>query len=198
MGLRRIIPARSRGGRKAGLWALGFVLIAAPASAQVIEVRPDAEAVTYAGPVVWSDEGVRALQPPAAPMSAGSVGEVIRAAAARHSVSPALVEAVAWQESRLKQRAVSPKGARGVMQLMPGTARELGVDADDLVGNVEGGVAYLARLMNEFDGDLVKTLAAYNAGPGAVKRHGGVPPYAETQGYVAAVLARLAASTGTP
>ncbi len=124
--------------------------------------------------------------------------EAIRAAAARHSVSPALVEAVAWQESRLNQQAVSPKGARGVMQLMPGTARELGVDAHDLAANVEGGAAYLARMMDEFDGDLVKALAAYNAGPGAVKRHGGVPPYAETQGYVAAVLARLAASTGTP
>jgi soluble lytic murein transglycosylase-like protein len=198
VGLRRTRPATGRGGRKAGLWALGLALVAAPATAQVIEVRPDAGAVTYAGPVVWSAEGVRALQPIAAPTSAGSVGEAIRIAAARHAVSPALVEAVAWQESRLNQRAVSPKGARGVMQLMPGTARELGVDAHDLAGNVEGGAAYLARMMNEFDGDLVKALAAYNAGPGAVKRHGGVPPYAETQGYVAAVLARLAASTGTP
>jgi len=168
-------------------------LLASPAAAQVIEVRPDG-AVTYAGPVVWSAEGVQAIERPAIPAPAASVNDAIQAAATRHQVSPRLVEAVAWQESRLNQQAVSPKGARGVMQLMPGTARELGVDAGDLTGNVDGGTAYLAKMMKLFDGDLTRALAAYNAGPGAVLRHGGVPPYAETQAYVAAILNRLARS----
>ena len=168
-------------------------LLASPAAAQVIEVRPEG-AVTYSGPVVWSSEGVQAVERPAVPVPVSSVGEAIHAAAVRHQVSPRLVEAVAWQESRLNQSAVSPKGARGVMQLMPGTARELGVDAGDLTANVDGGAAYLARMMKLFDGDLTRALAAYNAGPGAVLRHGGVPPYAETRAYVAAVLDRLARS----
>ena len=77
------------------------------------------------------------------------------------------------------------------MQLRPGTAARLGVDADDLRGNLNGGAAYLAQLLHEFDGDIVLTLAAYNAGPGAVRRWGGVPPYPETRAYVAAVLDRL-------
>lgn len=165
-------------------------LLASPAAAQVIEVRPEG-AVTYAGPMVWSAGGVQAIERPS---PASSVREAIQAAAVRHQVSPKLVEAVAWQESRLNQSAVSPKGARGVMQLMPGTARELGVDAGDLTANVDGGAAYLARMMKLFDGDLTRALAAYNAGPGAVLRHGGVPPYAETRAYVAAVLDRLARS----
>ena len=168
-------------------------LLASPAGAQVIEVGPQG-AVTYAGPVVWSAEGVQAIERPAVVGPASSVDEAIQAAAERHQVSPQLVEAVAWQESRLNQQAVSPKGARGVMQLMPGTARELGVDADDLASNVDGGAAYLAKMMKLFDGDLTRALAAYNAGPGAVLRHGGVPPYAETRAYVAAVLNRLARS----
>lgn len=176
-----------------GLVALSAALLASPAAAQVIEVGPQG-AVTYAGPVVWSAEGVQAIERPAAPAPAASVSEAIEAAAQRHQVSPQLVEAVAWQESRLDQSAVSPKGARGVMQLMPGTARELGVDAHDLAANVDGGAAYLARMMKLFDGDLVRALAAYNAGPGAVLKHGGVPPYAETRAYVAAVLNRLARS----
>lgn len=181
-----------------GLGALAL-LLASPAAAQVIEVRPEG-AVTYSGPVVWSAQGVQAIERPAAVAASASVDEAIQAAAARHQVSPQLVEAVAWQESRLNQQAVSPKGARGVMQLMPGTARELGVDAGDLAGNVDGGTAYLARMMKLFDGDLTRALAAYNAGPGAVLRHGGVPPYAETQAYVAGVLGRLAktASLGAP
>ncbi|HWM61070.1 MAG TPA: lytic transglycosylase domain-containing protein, partial [Rhizomicrobium sp.] len=88
----------------------------------------------------------------------------------------------------------SPKGARGVMQLMPGTARGLGVNAGDLSANVDDGAAYLAQMLDRFDGDIIKSLAAYNAGPEAVTRYGGVPPYPETQAYVSAVLGRLADS----
>lgn len=98
--------------------------------------------------------------------------------------------------------AVSPKGARGVMQLMPGTARALGIDARDTIANIDGGADYLSRMMRRFDGDLVKTLAAYNAGPEAVDRYGGLPPYAETANYVRAILRRLGqpigASAGLP
>jgi soluble lytic murein transglycosylase-like protein len=100
---------------------------------------------------------------------------------------------VAWQESRYNQAAISPKGARGVMQLMPATATTLGVDANDLRGNIDGGVAYLAQQMRRY-GDLRLALAAYNAGPGAVDRYGDVPPYTETQTYVRSILARLATS----
>ena len=105
---------------------------------------------------------------------------------------------MAWQESRLHQEAVSPKGARGVMQLMPQTAHDLGVNAASLDGNINGGAAYLAQMMQRFDGDIIKSLAAYNAGPEAVARYGGVPPYRETQDYVNAILGRLAAAESLP
>jgi soluble lytic murein transglycosylase-like protein len=81
------------------------------------------------------------------------------------------------------------------MQLMPGTARTLGVDAADLKGNIEGGVAYLQQMLARFGGDLPRALAAYNAGPEAVQRYGGVPPYAETKAYVRAILGRLSAAS---
>jgi soluble lytic murein transglycosylase-like protein len=121
------------------------------------------------------------------------MAQAIEDSAARHAVPTPLVEAIAWQESRFDQAAVSPKGARGVMQLLPTTASELGVDPADLRSNIDGGAAYLARMMRRF-GDVKLALAAYNAGPDAVLRYGGVPPYAETQTYVRAVLARLSAA----
>jgi soluble lytic murein transglycosylase-like protein len=81
------------------------------------------------------------------------------------------------------------------MQLMPATASGLKVDPDNLSANVDGGTAYLAQMLDRFDGDIIKTLAAYNAGPEAVERYHGVPPYPETQAYVSAVMNRLAEST---
>jgi len=111
--------------------------------------------------------------------------------ARRHGLAPALVLAVASVESGFRPNAVSPKGAQGLMQLMPSTAAALGVsDAFDPETNLEGGSRYLAELINLYGGDLTKALAAYNAGPGAVKRHGGVPPYQETRAYVKKVLER--------
>ena len=175
---------------------LGLTLFAAlPARAQVTAVGDDGAAVTYAGPVISSTEGVRPITPPAAraPARPAAVVAEIRTASARQGLSDKLVEAVAWQESHLDQSRVSPKGARGVMQLMPGTSRDLGVDAGDLSANLDGGTAYLAQLLRRYDGDLVKALAAYNAGPAAVDRYGGAPPYPETRAYVAAILKRLAA-----
>jgi soluble lytic murein transglycosylase-like protein len=120
------------------------------------------------------------------------VSAAIARAAAHHGLSPALISAVAWQESHMRQDAVSPAGARGVMQLMPATARDLGVRTDELSANVEGGTTYLARMLDRYDGDIPKALAAYNAGPEAVDRYHGTPPYPETRSYVSAVLDRLA------
>ena len=95
-------------------------------------------------------------------------------------------------ESRFDARAVSHAGAVGLMQLMPDTARELKVDPADPAQNARGGAAYLRGLLEMFDNDVELALAAYNAGPGAVRRHGGVPPYAETRAYVDAVMGYLA------
>jgi soluble lytic murein transglycosylase-like protein len=112
--------------------------------------------------------------------------------AARFDLSPSLLEAVVWQESRWREDAVSPVGARGLAQLMPGTARYLGVNAEDPFQNLEGGARYLREQLDRFDGNLEKALAAYNAGPGRVERAGGIPNIRETQAYVAAIMGRLA------
>jgi len=117
----------------------------------------------------------------------------IEAAAADYGLAPELVKAVAWQESRFNARARSATGALGVMQLMPGTARQLGVtDPFDPEQNIRGGTAYLRRQLDRFDNDLTLALAAYNAGPGAVIRYRGVPPFRETRTYVRSILAHLA------
>ncbi len=111
--------------------------------------------------------------------------DLIVAAAERQHLDPALVKAVMLVESGFDPEAVSPKGALGLMQLMPTTARELGVsDAFDPAQNIAGGTAYLRRMVDRFGGDLNKAIAAYNAGPGAVEKYGGTPPFAETQFFV--------------
>lgn len=110
---------------------------------------------------------------------------------AHYDLSPALIEALVWQESRWRENALSPKGARGLAQLMPGTARYLGVDPDNPVENLEGGARYLREQLDRFDGNLEWALAAYNAGPGRVERSQGIPRIRETQEYVAAIMARL-------
>ncbi|MFQ5789245.1 MAG: lytic transglycosylase domain-containing protein [Acidobacteriota bacterium] len=116
-------------------------------------------------------------------------GPVIAPSAERHGLEPGLVAAVIMAESSGDPTAVSGKGARGLMQLMPETARRLGVSRVlDPVENVEGGALYLRRLLDLHDQDLGLALAAYNAGPAAVARHGGIPPYGETRRYVARVL----------
>ena len=112
--------------------------------------------------------------------------------AVRFDLSPALLEALVWQESRWRADAVSHAGARGLAQLMPGTAEYLGVDPDDPMQNLEGGARYLREQLDRFDGDLEKALAAYNAGPGRVIRAGGIPNIRETQNYVTAIMGRLA------
>ena len=121
-------------------------------------------------------------------------GEVLYEAARRHQLNPALLAAVARAESAFDPSALSPKGARGILQLMPATAERFGVRAArlwDPASNVEAGARYLRFLVDEFEGDLRHVLAAYNAGEGAVRRYGGVPPYRETRGYVDRILAAL-------
>lgn len=113
----------------------------------------------------------------------GGVPGMVWNEAQRQGLDPALALRVARQESNFRTDAVSPKGARGPMQLMPGTARDLGVNPDDPAQNIEGGVRYLKQQLDTF-GKPELALAAYNAGPGAVRKYGGVPPYAETQDYV--------------
>ncbi len=106
-----------------------------------------------------------------------------------HDMSPALVHAIIKAESDGRRTAVSPKGAEGVMQLMPYTSRQMNVnDPFDPIENVEGGIRYLKELLATFDGDVSHAVAAYNAGPAAVKRYGGIPPYRETRQYVQRVL----------
>ena len=114
---------------------------------------------------------------------------VITPAASKYDLDPNLVAAVIWAESSGDPNAVSSKGAQGLMQLMPATARELGVgNVLDPGQNVEGGSHYLRQMLDAHDGDLSLALAAYNAGPDAVRQYGGVPPYRETQNYVGKVM----------
>jgi soluble lytic murein transglycosylase-like protein len=136
--------------------------------------------------------------------AAGSVaprtayGDLIFAAARRHEINPELVAAVIRAESAFQPRALSNKGARGLMQLMPATAKRYGVRSSELFlpeRNIEAGVRYLAFLADRFAGDLPKILAGYNAGEGTVARYGGVPPYRETQSYVRRILGFLGLET---
>ena len=116
----------------------------------------------------------------------------IDAAAAKYNVDPALLRGLIRQESNFNPNAGSPAGARGLTQLMPGTAAALGVNPAIPAQAIEGGAKYLRQQLDKFGNDPAKALAAYNAGPGAVQRYGGIPPFAETQNYVRKVLAYAA------
>ncbi len=121
------------------------------------------------------------------PRPATPYAELIYGASERHSLNPALLAAVVRAESAFDPQAVSRKGAQGLMQLMPATARRFGLTAKDVfepVKNIDAGARYLSWLMDHFDGDLPRVLAAYNAGEGTVRRYQGVPPYRETRNYL--------------
>ncbi len=137
----------------------------------------------------------------AAPAPAGQgrqdFAQAIASAAAATGLDPRLLTAVAQRESGLDPNAVSPAGAEGLMQLMPGTARALGVQNPfDASQNALGGATYLKEMLAQFGGNLPLALAAYNAGPGAVEQHGGIPPYPETEAYVRGVLQSYVALGG--
>lgn len=172
--------------------ALGCAL---PAGAQVLEIGP-AGVSTIAGPNVITSEGARAITPvrPTAKATGApaSAQPLLERAGEASDLSPRLLEAIAYVESRFRFNAVSPKGAIGMMQLMPGTAGDLGVDPRDPAQNAHGGAAYLRQMLAMFDNNVELAVAAYNAGPNAVLKHKGVPPYAETRAYVAAVMDYLA------
>ncbi len=153
----------------------------------VLALRGGGEVMLPASQLVGvvPDEVVEELGPGADPRA------LAQAAARRHGLDPALVLAVVQVESGFRADAVSRKGARGLMQLMPDTAARLGVDdAFDPEQNLDGGARHLGGLLARYDGDLKRALAAYNAGEGAVERHRGVPPYGETRAYVRSVLRR--------
>ena len=121
--------------------------------------------------------------------SAPALNQVVNTASAAYHLDPDLVNSVIHAESGFNAHAVSPKGARGLMQLMPGTANQLGVnDAFDPQANVTGGSRYLRELLERYNFDLVKALAAYNAGPERVEQYRGVPPFRETRAYVARIV----------
>lgn len=123
--------------------------------------------------------------------SPDTIGNMIQLAAKKYGVDAKLVMAVAKVESNLSPDVVSTVGAVGVMQLMPETAQGLGVrNSKDPRENIDGGVRYLKELMTTFDGDVTKVVAAYNAGPNAVQKYNGIPPYSETKDYVAKVMAQ--------
>jgi len=127
--------------------------------------------------------------PATLPEVAKSTGQIVSEASEKHSVDSDFIHSVIKQESAGNAKAVSRTGARGLMQLMPGTAQQLGVkDSFSPEQNVGGGTKYLRELLERYNGDAVKALAAYNAGPAAVDRYKGVPPYRETRQYVQRVV----------
>lgn len=139
-------------------------------------IAPPPEPVVKAAPVA------EIKAPPRDPRA------ILRDAAGKYALPAAFVESVAKVESGMKTNAVSPKGAIGVMQLMPGTAKMLAADPNDPEQNIDAGTRLLRELLIKYSGDVAKALAAYNAGSGAVDKYNGVPPYAETQSYVGKVI----------
>ena len=140
-------------------------------------------------------EEVVSVTPPAVTLQVPTPEELVTAAAQRNGLPPEFVKSVVAAESAFRADAVSRKGARGLMQLMPATAREYGADPSDPRQNVEAGTRYLRDLLLKYQHDehqVVRALAAYNAGPGAVDRYHGVPPYQETLAYITRVLKKYA------
>jgi len=152
-----------------------------------LPIRPRVDSTMAGGPSTRAGDIARG--PGYANPVVGRFDDELRAAAAREGVDPDLVRAVAKVESGGNANAVSHAVAKGLMHLMDGTARSVGVtDSFDPMQNATGGARYLRQMLNRFGGDVTKALAAYNAGPGTVEKYGGTPPFAETQNYVRKVL----------
>ena len=181
--------------RRALVSATLALACALPAAAQVLEIGPSG-ITSINGPNIITADGVQSITPvrPIGKVAGvpASTQPLLDQAGAASDLSPRLLEAIAYVESRFRHNVVSPKGAIGMMQLMPGTAGDLGVDPRDPAQNAHGGAAYLRQMLAMFDNNVELAVAAYNAGPNAVRKHNGVPPYAETRAYVAAVMDYLA------
>ncbi len=152
---------------------------------------PDAEVLSFIADEPLPPAPPAAVLPAPAPRAPEPIKDprtLVRSAAVRAGLPPSFVESVAKTESAMNPRAVSPKGALGVMQLMPETAKALGADPHDLEQNIDAGTRLLRELLIRYNGDVVKALAAYNAGSAAVDRYNGLPPYTETQNYVNRVI----------
>jgi hypothetical protein len=175
---------------------LQVILFITSSWADVIDVSPDGAQTVYAVASVFRTEGVRPIVVPQAGLTRSvrtvvppsNIGRLLADAASRYAIRTDLLTSVAWRESHFQADAVSPKGAVGIMQLMDGTAQDLGVNRHDLSQNILGGAAYLRKMMDLYDGNESLALAAYNAGPGAVARAGGIPQFAETRNYVNLIL----------
>ena len=201
-------------------WRLGVAafgvaatLVTSPSHAQVMEIAADGTVSVRqgAGAASWEvvspasdkmvDETGAVIVPAYAYTDVGPApvptqyASALNQAEAGANVSPSLLAALVWQESRWNAQAISPKGAMGLAQLMPATARDLGVNPADPIANLNGGARYLRQLLDQFDGNVEKALAAYNAGPGRVRSAGGIPAIAETQAYVTSIVRRIASSS---
>ena len=175
-----------------GIYVGDGKMIAAPQEGEVVKVQ-DVGNPSVIRRVLRAESASAAAAPAsAAALSGVPYADLFTRAGSRHGVDPALLAAVAQQESGFNASAVSPAGAQGLMQFMPATARGLGVDPFDPASAVDGAARYLADLTEQF-GSTELGLAASNAGPGTVRRYGGIPPYAETQNYVRSVMSKAEA-----
>lgn len=177
------------------IYAGDGMMIHAPRRGDVVTMEPIDRPITgirrYTGSAPAAAAWAAPLSAPTgAPAGEAAFSHLFAEAGARHGIDPRILSAVARVESGYNPNAVSPAGARGLMQFMPATAAGMGIDPMDPAQAVDGAARYLTQQLRDF-GSLDLALAAYNAGPGAVRRHGGVPPYAETQSYVTKVTAIL-------
>jgi soluble lytic murein transglycosylase-like protein len=187
-----VVAAVARAGELEQMLRFGAPATVAQPSASFAAQLQSASAAAPVAAAAAAVAPADAAGPAALPAGTPYAAE-ITAAASKHGVDPALLAGLVRQESNFDPNAGSPAGAQGLTQLMPATAASLGVtNSHDPVQALEGGARYLRQQLDAFDGDVARALAAYNAGPGAVQRFGGVPPYAETQEYVRRVQAYAA------